>query len=85
MAKSKPLLADVAARIESKRSGYASWFDRLPIEAQEECRAVRDAFRRGELGNKTCAARALISAAQERGWAIAALKQVSEWLAKPAD
>jgi len=80
MAKTKPLLADVAARIELRRAGYASWFDRLPADAQEECKAVRDAFRRGDLGNQTVAARALISAAQERGWAIAALKQVTEWL-----
>ncbi len=80
MAKSKPLLADVAARLEVKRAGYPSWFDKLTEEAQAECLAVREAFRRGELGLKSYAARALISAAKERNWAIAAEKQVAEWL-----
>ena len=80
MAKSKGLLADVAARLEVKRAGYLSWFEKLPLEAQQECLVVREAFRRGELGLKSYAARALISAAKERGWAIAAEKQVAEWL-----
>lgn len=85
MAKSKSLLADVSAKLEARRTGYASWFDKLPDDARAECLAVRDAFRRGELGLKSHASRALIAAAKERGWPIAAEKQVSAWLAQPAD
>jgi hypothetical protein len=85
MAKPKTLLADVAAKLQARRTGYASWFDKLPDDAKAECFVVRDAFRRGELGLKSHAARALISAAKERGWPIAAEKQVSAWLAKNED
>ena len=83
MAKSKPgLLADVQARIVVRRAGYASWFDKLSPEAQAECLAVREAFRRGEIGTKTHVARAMISAGRDRGWPMSAEKQVSIWLAK---
>lgn len=86
MAKSKPdLLADVQARIVVRRAGYASWFDKLSPEAQAECLAVREAFQRGEIGNKTHVARALIAAAKERGWSISAEKQVAQWLTKSGD
>lgn len=86
MAKSKPgLLADVQARIVVRRVGYASWFDKLGPEAQAECLAVREAFRRGEIGTKTHVARALIAAAKERGWQISAEKQVTFWLTKTDD
>lgn len=86
MAKSKPdLLADVQARIVVRRVGYASWFDKLPAESQAECLAVREAFRRGEIGTKAHVARALIAAAKERGWQISAEKQVSQWLTKTDD
>ena len=88
MAKSKHspgLLADVTARVEAKRCGYPSWFEKLPPDAQQECVAVRAAFRRGEIGSKAAVARALISAARERGWAISAEKQVCLWLVKHDD
>lgn len=86
MAKAKPdLLADVQARIVVRRAGYASWFDKLSPESQAECLAVREAFRRGEIGTKAHVARALIAAAKERGWQISAEKQVSQWLTKTDD
>lgn len=86
MAKGKPdLLADVQARIVVRRAGYASWFDKLSPESQAECLAVREAFRRGEIGTKAHVARALIAAAKERGWQISAEKQVSQWLTKTDD
>lgn len=86
MAKSRPgLLADVQARIVVRRAGYASWFDKLPPDSQAECLAVREAFRRGEIGTKAHVARALIAAAKERGWSISAEKQVSQWLARNDD
>lgn len=85
MKKSKSLLGDVSSRVSVSRCGYASWFEKLTTEAQQECLAVRDAFRRGEIGLKSVVARALIAAAKERGWAIAAEKQVSQWLAKTDD
>ena len=83
MAKAKSdLLADVQSRIVVRRAGYASWFDKLPPEAQAECLTVREAYRRGEIGNKTHVARALIAAGRERGWSMSAEKQVATWLAK---
>jgi GNAT superfamily N-acetyltransferase len=86
MAKGKPdLLADVQARIVVRRAGYASWFDKLPADAQAECLAVREAFRRGDIGTKSHVARALIAAAKERGWSISAEKQVGQWLARTED
>lgn len=85
MKKPPTLLDDVATKLNHTRAGYASWFEKLPAEAQAECRAVRDAFRRGEIGPRTVIARALIAAAKERGWQIAQEKQVSVWLSKKDD
>lgn len=86
MPKAKPdLLADVASRVVKSRCGYMSWFEKLAPEAQAECLTVREAYRRGEIGSKWAVARALISAARQRGWAISAEKQVALWLAKNDD
>jgi hypothetical protein len=76
----RPLLSEVQEKIEHRTPGYASWFKRLPKDAQEECLAVRDAFQRGELGCKAAVARALMAAAKERGWVVAKEKQVTTWL-----
>jgi hypothetical protein len=75
-------LSDVVAKAVSVRTGYLSWFEKLPADAQAECLAVRDAFRRGEIGTKAVVARAMIAAARSRGWSISAEKQVCQWLAK---
>lgn len=81
MAKPKPtFLDDVKSRIVHTSGRALTWFDRLPPDAQEECLAVREAFRRGELGLKERVARALISAAEDRGWPIAKTKRVTVWL-----
>jgi hypothetical protein len=83
MAKSKPtFLADVSERVALSRHRRLTWFDRLPPEAQAECVAVRDAFRRGELGDKLPVARAIIAAARERGWVVAGETQVGAWLSR---
>lgn len=79
------LLSEVVANANAVRPGYQSWFEKLPPDAQVECLAVRDAFRRGEIGTKSVVARALIAAAKARGWSISAEKQVSTWLAKTDD
>lgn len=81
MAKAKlTFLDDVRARIVHTTARGLTWFDRLPADAQSECLAVREAFRRGELGMKERVAKALISAAEERGWPIAKVKRVGLWL-----
>lgn len=83
MAKSRPaFLADVSERVALSRHRRLTWFDRLTQEAQAECVAVRDAFRRGELGDKLPVARAIIAAARERGWSVAGETQVGVWLSR---
>lgn len=81
MAKGRPTFLDeVRSRIVHTSTRGLNWFDRLPADAQAECLAVREAFRRGELGLKERVAKALISAAEERGWPIAKVKRVAMWL-----
>lgn len=82
MSKKSAFLADVISKAVVPRPGYASWFDKLPPDAQAECLAVREAFRRGEIGSRAVVARAMIAAAKARGWSISAEKQVSTWLAR---
>lgn len=83
MAKNKPtLLNDVSVRVAASKYRRQTWFDRLPADAQVECAAVRDAFQRGELGDKLPVARAIIAAARERGWTVAGQTQVISWLGR---
>jgi hypothetical protein len=83
MAKRKPNFLDqVAERVALNKHIRLTWFDKLSPEAQAECVAVRDAYRRGELGDKLPVARAIISAARERGWVVAAETQVGAWLSR---
>jgi hypothetical protein len=83
MAKSKPtFLAEVSEHVALNKRRPLTWFDKLSPEAQAECVAVRDAYRRGELGDKLPVARAIISAARDRGWVVAAETQVGAWLSR---
>lgn len=78
--KSSTFLDDVKSRIVHTSGRALTWFDKLSPDAQAECLAVREAFRRGELGLKERVARALVSAAEERGWRVAKTKRVAIWL-----
>lgn len=73
------LLDDVLARAKNHKPGFATWFQRLPPDAQAELERVRKAFDHS-LHQKRAYARAIIDAARERGWQISGLQGVIAWL-----
>lgn len=79
MAKAKSLLDDVLTRASPNKRGTASWFDRLPADAREQLDAVRQAFKPGE-HELNSYARAVMAAAQERGWQTSGIQGVIAWL-----
>lgn len=79
MAKASSLTDDVLGTVENYRPGPRSWFNRLPLEAQRELLAAREAYN-PESHQKRAFYRALKAAAEKRGWRIAGEKQVSDWL-----
>lgn len=75
------LLDDVLATVAAHTSGVLTWFEKLPPDAQAELDAVRQQFDPA-LHKKHVYARAVIAAAEKRGWPIARDKQVIAWLEK---
>lgn len=81
MAKSKSLVEDVLQRAQHIRPGFRSWFERLPGDAQAELKTVRDSFD-PVLHQKKSFARAIIEAANDRGWETGSVTAVIAWLNK---
>lgn len=73
------LLDDVLATVANHTSGVLTWFDKLPADAQAELDAVRQQYD-PRTHRKHIFARAVIAAAEKRGWPIAREKQVLQWL-----
>lgn len=82
MAKARPsLLDDVLARAVNKRPGFATWFERLPADAQSELDAVRESYDPA-IHQKRAYAAAIMDAARDRGWNIGGEQAVIAWLKK---
>ena len=81
MAKAKSLLDDVLARASNNRPGFRTWFERLPIDAQEELSAVRESFN-PRIHQTRAFSLAIMEAAQERGWETGGIQAVIAWLKK---
>lgn len=81
MAKKPTLLDDVLSRTSRSRPGFKTWFDRLPKEAQDELNAVKSAFA-PSLHQKRAYCKAIMEAANERGWETSGIQGVMAWLAK---
>lgn len=78
----KPSLVDeVLSVAQARRPGFASWFDRLPVEAQAELLAVAQAFDPARHKQQSYA-RAIIEAASRRGWQTSGVQGVIGWLKK---
>ena len=77
----KSLLDDVLSRAHGNRPGFASWFDRLPPEAQSELSQVRESFDPA-VHQKAAFAKAIIAACAERGWQTSGKQRVIAWLNK---
>ena len=73
------LLDDVLTNVAAYSGGVPTWFDKLPPDAQAELDAVRQQFNPA-LHKKHVYARAVIAAAEKRGWPVAREKQVIKWL-----
>jgi hypothetical protein len=65
------------------RKASRSWYDRLPAPGRVEIDAIKKRFAAGEFGrtSKRAMARAIVTAAKERGWHCTE-SGVREWLAK---
>lgn len=83
MAKRKrALLDDVIAKVQIKRPGFASWFERLPKEMQHELEAIRTKFENGQLNglNKRAVSTAISQVVRERGYHCCGMQGVLAWL-----
>lgn len=79
MTRETSLLDDVLKRTANKRSGFKSWYARLPQEARDELDIVKAGFD-NERHQKRAYASAIIEAATERGWAVGSVEAVVAWL-----
>jgi hypothetical protein len=73
------LVTEVLGSVRNGTTRNASWFDRLPLEAQAELEAVRQRFD-PSIHQKRAFYLALRAAAEKRGWQIARERQVTLWL-----
>lgn len=73
------LIDDVLGNVHNGSGRNPSWFDKLSPEAQAELNAVREKFD-PNVHQKTAFARAVIAAAERRGWTVAKERQVVLWL-----
>lgn len=73
------LLDDVLSTVAAHTSTPLTWFEKLPPDAQAELDAVRKQYD-PRTHRKHIFARAVIAAAEKRGWPIAREKQVLKWL-----
>jgi hypothetical protein len=73
------LVAEVLGSVRNGTTRNASWFDRLPPEAQAELEAVRQRFDPA-IHQKRAFYKAIKTAAARRGWQIAGERQVTLWL-----
>lgn len=73
------LIDEVLSTVASHASGALTWFDKLPSDVQAELDAVRQQYD-PKTHKKHIYARAVIAAAEKRGWPIAREKQVLKWL-----
>jgi hypothetical protein len=80
MAKGKATLLDeVLSHAANRRPGFKTWFERLPLDAQEELNAVRQAFD-PNVHQKRAYCEAIMAAARTRGWETAGINAVIAWL-----
>lgn len=73
------LVDDVLGNVRNGSGRNPSWFDKLSPEAQAELEIVREQFD-PNVHQKTAFARAVIAAAEQRGWKVAKERQVVKWL-----
>ena len=84
MKKNTGIVSDVDSLITSQPvfRGLPTWFDRLPPSAQAELLLVKTKYNEGGYPcvSKRAIARAVISVANERGWAVSKAQGVISWL-----
>jgi len=73
------LVTEVLGSVRNGSGRNPSWFDRLPADVQAELKTVREQFD-PTVHQKVAFARAVIAAAQKRGWTVAKERQVMKWL-----
>lgn len=73
------LVDEVLANVVNKGTGPKTWFDKLPPEAQAELEEVRQSYD-PTVHQRRAFYRAIVAAAEKRGWHIAGEKVVGEWL-----
>lgn len=81
MTRKSSLVAEVLSLAAAPRRGSVPWYQKLPPEAREELEAVRQAFTPG-VHELNAYARAVMAAADERGWQTSGIQGVIAWLRK---
>ena len=73
------LVQDILSRVKTAKSGYKSWYEKLPEELREEFAEVRRQYKAGDYP-QAAFARAIIEVAKERGINPPSFDQVCRWL-----
>jgi cob(I)alamin adenosyltransferase len=79
MAKASSFVSEVMAAADASKPTTLNWFAKLPADAQAELEEIRRRFDPSTQITRHVA-RAIIAAAERRGWAMPKERQVAEWL-----
>lgn len=81
MPKAPTLTDEILAAAATIRRGPGNWFDRLPLDVQEELRAIRRNVRDGSnASTKTGVAKGIQIVLQKRGLTTVKWQEMSKWL-----
>jgi cysteine synthase len=79
VAKANSFVSEVMAAVDACKPLPQNWFAKLPAEAQAELEEIRRLYDPAA-HIKRHIARAVIAAAERRGWVMPGERQVVEWL-----
>jgi cysteine synthase len=79
VAKASSFVGEVMAAVDASKPTTINWFAKLPADAQAELEEIRRLYDPAT-HIKRHIARAVIAAAERRGWVMPGERQVVEWL-----
>ena len=86
LATGSSLTSEILSGVRKLPKVNANWFERLPLEAQQEIRELRQKFQRGEIDTSARRLGIVISQVlKERGLAHASTGVTREWLTRSGE
>jgi len=78
----KDFLSAVDEQVAASTRGSRTWFDCLDASAKRQLSTVKEKYLKGGYTNKSkrSIAKAVITAAKERGWRVSGIQGVTSWL-----